>query len=198
MSEEKNIQNEEKRIEKIVTGEVSVKKKSSLVLFANRLGIIPEDVDDVKDYILKEQIVPTAKNLLFDILQTVIFGSSDRRRGGYSRGGGGKTSYERYYYGDRRDDRDRDSKGRQRSINYDEIVFKTRGDAEYTLDALQDLVRRYGSVSIADIYDMAGITNFAYTYNKYGWDSERDIADARISRVSDGFIIKLPKPYPID
>lgn len=184
----------EKKVEKIVTGEAKLKKKSNVVLFANRLGLVPEDIEDVKEYILKEQIVPTIKNLFFDMLQTIIFGNTGYRD---TRRGGSRTSYERYYYSNgnnRKDSRDNKS----RNINYDEIVFDTRGDADYTLDAMRDMIHRYGTVSIADIYDMAGITNFNHTYYRYGWDDERDIANARIVRASDGYIIKLPRPIPIE
>lgn len=192
--DQKNKKQTEKKVEKIVTGEVKLKKKSNLVLFANRLGLVPEDIDDVKEYIIKEQIVPTIKNLFFDMLQTIIFGNTGYRD---NRRGGSRTSYERYFYANgsnRKDSRD----GKPRNINYDEIVFPTRGDADYTLDTMHDLIRRYGTVSIADIYDMAGITNFNHTYYRYGWDDERDIANARVVRSSDGFIIKLPRPIPID
>lgn len=190
----KSRENEEKKIEKIVSGEVKLKKKSNLVLFANRLGLVPEDIEDVKDYILREQIVPTIKNLFFDMLQTLIFGSTDYR--GSRRGGGSRTSYDRYYY-DRGYNNQKDSRGKARSINYDEIVFPTRGDADYVLDNLKDIIHQYGTVSIADIYDMAGITNFSHTLNQYGWDDERDVINARIVRTSDGYIIKLPKPIVI-
>lgn len=48
---------------------------------------------------------------------------------------------------------------------------------------------RYGVVSVADMYDLCGMT-CNYTDNKYGWKS---LARADISRVRDGYMIKLPK-----
>ena len=51
----------------------------------------------------------------------------------------------------------------------------------------------YGVVSVADMYDLCGMT-CNYTDNKYGWKS---LARADISRVRDGYMIKLPKAEPI-
>lgn len=43
------------------------------------------------------------------------------------------------------------------------------------------------------MYDLCGMT-CNYTDNKYGWKS---LARADISRVRDGYMIKLPKAEPI-
>ena len=59
---------------------------------------------------------------------------------------------------------------------------------------MQDVIDSYGVVTVADMYDMAQLTQ-PYTSNKYGW---MNIRNAEVKRVSDGYIIKLPKAMPID
>ena len=191
------VSKEEKKIEQVTVGEVKTKKKSPVVLFANRLGLVPEDIDDVKEYIIKEQVIPTFKNLFFDMLQTIIFGGIDSRGGYGYRRGGSRTSYESYYRdgGSRRDDRRR---GKGINFSYDDIIFDTRADVENVLDAMNEAMYRYRMVSVADFYEFAGITDCPYTYRKYGWDEDMDIEKARIAHVSNGYIIKLPKPRPFD
>lgn len=48
--------------------------------------------------------------------------------------------------------------------------------------------------SVADLYDLANVSNDNYAANKYGWT---DIAGCRAVRVRDGYILKLPKPTPL-
>lgn len=183
-------QNDRKKVQKVITGEVKTKKKSSAALALQHLGVVPDDIEDVKDYIIKEQIVPAAKNLFFDMLQTIIFGGDYKGRSGRR---SSRTSYESYYD----DRRDRGNSKRGRSFNYDELIFDSRGDAEEVLDQMSDMIHRYPTVSVADLYDAAGVT-CPHTYNYYGWDEEDDINRSRVVRTSNGYVIKLPRPRPID
>lgn len=184
--------NDKKKVEKVVTGEVKTKKKSSVALAMQRFGLVPEDIEDVKEYIIREQVIPTVKNLFFDMLQTIIFGGD--YRGGNRRRGGSRTSYESYYEGNNRNY----NKTRGKSnFNYDELLFDSRGDADDVLDQLSDMMHRYHTVSLADLFDASGVT-CPHTYNRYGWDEDEDIARARVVRTSDGWMIKLPRPRPID
>ena len=57
-----------------------------------------------------------------------------------------------------------------------------------------DLIDTYGFVTVADMYDMAGL-QAPYTSNKYGWTN---IRTAETVRGRDGYMLKLPKAMPID
>ena len=59
---------------------------------------------------------------------------------------------------------------------------------------MHELMHHYKVVSVADFYDLCGITG-NYTDNKYGWE---DIRSATISHTRDGYIIKLPRAVPLD
>lgn len=183
---------EEKRIEKVVKGSVKTKKKNDLHKLAD--VFISEDVKNVKSYVLMDVLVPAIKKAISDIIvngiDMVLYGeSSSRRRNG-------RDSYVSYRsYSDPRDDRRPRSDTRAKTrFDFDEIIFESRGEAEAVRMQMEDVIERYGLVTVADMYDMAGLTE-PYTSNKYGWTSVRT---AETVRVRDGYIIKLPKASPID
>ena len=102
-----------------------------------------------------------------------------------------KVSYQKYYDGGKKDYAAPKSRT---SYEYDELLFETRGDAESVLDAMNEIIAQYEVVSVADLYDLANVSNDNYAANKYGWT---DIAGCRADRVRDGYILKLPKPTPL-
>ena len=102
-----------------------------------------------------------------------------------------KVSYQKYYDSGKKDYTAPKSRT---SYEYDELLFETRGDAESVLDAMNEIIAQYEVVSVADLYDLANVSNDNYAANKYGWT---DIAGCRAVRVRDGYILKLPKPMPL-
>jgi hypothetical protein len=84
---------------------------------------------------------------------------------------------------------------RSRSLhNFDEIVLDKRVEAEEVLDRMDAWIDKYDSVSVADFYEMCGVSS-NYTDNKYGWT---DLRGAAIQHVRGGYLIKLPPPEPLD
>ena len=59
---------------------------------------------------------------------------------------------------------------------------------------MEELISMYGLVSVADLYELVGITG-SYTDNKYGW---YDIRSASVVRVRDGYLLKFPKAIPLN
>ena len=80
-------------------------------------------------------------------------------------------------------------------MGYDDILFDSRGDAEAVLDTMNDIIDRYGTVSVADLYDLAQVPNDNFTMNRYGWTN---ISGAYAHRVRDGYILKLPRTKPLN
>lgn len=190
---------EKRKLEKIVKGKVRTKKKSGASKFVQTF--ISEDAHTVKNYILNEIIIPTAKETLADVvknsIEMILWGSSSsgRSRSRNTRSGGSRVSYQRYYDDDRRDrDRERYSVRTRSGYNFDDIIFDTRGEAENVLIAMEQEIDNYGIVSVADLYELVGITG-NYTDNKYGWT---DLRTADVVRCRDGYTLKLPRALPID
>ena len=169
------------------------KKKSEVKKFAD--VFIAEDITSVKDYIVNDVLIPAAKKAISDIITNgidmILYGEAkgrDRRRDG-----GSRVSYTKYYERDR--DRDYDRTRTRRSVyDYDDIILDTRGEAEDVLNRMDDLIDADGMVSVADLYDLVGISG-NYTDNKYGWTNLRN---AEVRRTRDGYLLKLPKALPFD
>lgn len=184
----REIEREEKKVERVVKGQVKSKKKNK---FADTF--ISEDAASVKEYIIFDVLIPAAKNAISDMvttgIQMMLYGEV---RGG-SKSKGSKVSYSKYY--DDRRDRDYDRRSRTRSgYDYDEIILESRAEAEEVLNSMDDLLERYGLVSVADLYDLVGVTG-NYTDNKYGWTNLRH---ASVQRLRDGYLLKLPRAIPLD
>lgn len=184
----REIEREEKKVERVVKGQVKSKKKNK---FADTF--ISEDAASVKEYIIFDVLIPAAKNAISDMvttgIQMMLYGEV---RGG-SKSKGSKVSYSKYY--DDRRERDYDRRSRTRSgYDYDEIILESRAEAEEVLNSMDDLLERYGLVSVADLYDLVGVTG-NYTDNKYGWTNLRH---ASVQRLRDGYLLKLPRAIPLD
>ena len=192
-SKEEQKASSEKKIEKVVQGEVKTKKKSEI----QKLGsvFISEDVNNVKDYILMDVLVPSIKNAIYELvtgsLDMIFFNGQGRLT---KKSQSSTVSYSRYY--DQKRDTDRGYSGTRTATGYDynDIILETRGEAEDVLDRMSELIDTYGQVTVADLYDLVGITG-NYTDNKYGWVN---IRNAEPIRVRNGYLLKLPKAIPVD
>lgn len=188
--EQKQAATEKKKVEKVVSGTAVVKKRSEARKLADIF--ISEDAENVKSYIFMDVLVPAIKKAVSDIvtdgIDMILYGSTGRSKKG---GRADKVSY-RSYYDDKGSERYRSS-GSSR-YNYDDIKIPTRAEAEEVLDRLDEIIEMYDAATVADYYDLCGVTG-QYTDQKYGWTNLRN---AKIERVRDGYIIKLPSARPID
>lgn len=179
----------EKKVEQIAKGKT--KKKSEVKKFADTF--IAEDITSVKDYILMEVLLPAAKKAISDIvtngIDMILYGETRSK----SKSRESRVSYTKYYDRDRDYDRPTRTRGRY-GYDYDDIILDTRKEAEEVLDRMDDLIDNYGMVSVADLYDLVGVSG-NYTDNKYGWTNLRN---ADVQRVRDGYLLKLPKALPFD
>lgn len=146
---------------------------------------------------LKSSYVVETREAIAEIIRTVqtIMDAADVLTGGRRRGGGGwgessvpasRVSYRRYYD----DDRD-DYRGRSRDVyDYEDILFETRDDAEMVLLRMEEVLDRFPNVSVADLFDLAGIT-CNYTDHKYGW-AKGELRGSRVRPVRGGYVLDLP------
>lgn len=189
--EEKKTVEEKKKVEKIVNGAVKSKKKNEIHKLAD--VFIAEDASNVKEYIFMDVLIPALKKAISDVvtngIDMILYGESGRNK---KNSPSSNISYNRYY--DK--NRDRGSYNRTRSTyEYDDIIIDNRGEAEDVLTRMDELMDQYKVVSVADFYDLVGVTG-NYTDNKYGWT---DIRSASVVRVAGGgYMIKLPKALPLN
>jgi hypothetical protein len=180
----------EKKVEKIVNGTVTVKKKNGFEKFAGMFT--PTDMGSIQDYIIQDLLIPKAKDVIIGAVEALL--GVNRSSSGSSKSNASRVSYRKYYEDNQRRD-SRDYQSNHSTFNYDDIIFDSYGEADEVLTSMDEIIATYGIVSVADYYDMADVKH-DYTANKYGWS---DIRSARIVRERNGgYSIKLPKAMAID
>lgn len=190
-----------KRVEKIeLTGKVSVKKRS----FGKRLreSLFPGHAETVGEYLIWDVLIPSSKDVIADMATTfferMLFGEArPGRRPMQQRGMGGNTShvsYNRMSTGQpqqviRQEPRQPAPQAGARELDY--IMFETRIEGEAVLAGMHDTVGRYQACTIADMYDLVGLTG-DYTASDWGWTNLEGVTVERARR--GGYFINLPEP----
>ena len=185
---------EEKRAEKVVVGNVQMKKKSEIQKLAD--SFFAEDIPSLKNYVIKDVLVPAIKDALEDIvtngIRMLLRGETGSRKSSSSTST--KVSYRSYYDSNRDEPRYSSSRVTSSSYDYGDFTFERISDAEEVLNTMFDILERYHRVRVADLYELMGL-DCNYTDNKYGWT---DLRDSEVYRVRGGYKLKLPKASPID
>lgn len=190
-----------KKIESVVLGEVTRRKKPLSKRFADVFG--GGNARSVWAYVMFDVLVPAAKDTFADAVsqgvERMVFGearSSSRRTGHRPGGPGGYVSYNRYspVGGARREEPTTMSRRSRANHDFDEIILATRVEAETVIERLFDLVSRYESATVGDLYELVGVSG-NYTDDKWGWT---DLRGANVARVRNGYLLDLPKPEPLD
>lgn len=195
---------ETKKVERVVEGEVVRRKKP----LGRRMSetFVGGDARNVWGFVAFDILIPAAKDMVADAVsqgfERMLFGETrgTHRRGRSSHSSGYIDYRSRYDPRNRRDEpRDRDSRqslSRRARANFefDEIILSTRVEADEVIERLYDLVEKYETATVADLYDMVGVTS-SYTDDKYGWT---DMQGARVVRAGRGYLLDLPRPEPLD
>jgi hypothetical protein len=194
-SKRKKEAGEDRKVEKVISGTAKTKKKSEIRKFTDIF--VSEDVGNVKNYIFMDVLIPAVKKAISDIvtngIDMLLYGESGRTKKNST---ASKISYRSFY--ERPGDRDRRDTNFSRSRNgldYDNIIFETRGDAQAVLSAMEDAIDEFKFVSIGDLYDLADISTHNHAINNYGWTN---LSTASVQRVRDGYMLKLPRALPLE
>jgi hypothetical protein len=188
-----------KKVERVVSGDVTRKKKSLRKQFSETF--VGGDAKMAVRYVIFDVMLPAAKDMVVEAgsqgIEKLIFGES-RRRGSTPPQAGptGYVSYNRYAMGQSRQPGPQRAMSRQaRSAhNFDEIVLESRSEAEEVIDRLFDLVSRYDTATVADLYELVGLGS-THTDHKWGW---ADLQGAGVSRTRGGYLLDLPEPVPFE
>ena len=164
-----------------------------------RLGdiLINQNEESISDYVINKVIIPSVKNMWADALISIIelvFGTRRPVSGGASR-----TNYTVYS--------NQNNKPAQSSIqeperyavasskqDFKEVIFDERWQAEDIVDKMTSAIMEYGTVSVADYYELVGLP-INFTDYKYGWTN---LANAAIERVGGGYLLKMPPTIKLD
>lgn len=207
-------QGERQPLEQVTTGKVIVKKAGLGKKL--RAAFTGEDGRSVATHVLWDVVIPAAKDLLYDAGQEALGRSLGIDTRGGRRGGGpinynsigstlaSKVNYNRPAF--MTDPRDRQAPQQQAKagppgrnvthggVTIDDIILATRVEADEVIGRMYNLVERYGRVTIADLFDLVGVTG-QYTDENFGWV---DLTGARPHRDGQGYRLNLPRPIQID
>jgi hypothetical protein len=190
---------EERTVKKIVEGKVIRKKASPVKGVASKF--FGGDPLDVLKYMFNSVVVPMAQDMFVSMMNSgterLVYGDTIEDRKGRRNGirFGGNPSYRNYGAYSTRPNR-QEVAGNQRELSararrehdFDEIILESKGEAEEVLANMTADVERYGSISVAALYEMVGITP-TYVDRSWGW---KDMRGSSISVVRSGFLLNLP------
>lgn len=189
----------EKNIAPIISGGAVRRKKSLRKQFSETF--VAGDAKSAVRYVVMDVLLPAAKDMIVEAgsqgIEKLIYGEN-RRRGSTRPQSGptGYVSYNRYSHqmgGHSSPQRAMSRQARARH-NFDEIVLDQRAEAEEVIDRLFELVSIYESATVADLYELVGLSS-THTDHKWGWT---DLMGAGVSRIRGGYLLDLPDPEPLD
>lgn len=188
----------DKNITPVVSDGKAVRRKKSLRKQFSET-FVAGDAKTAVRYVIFEVLLPAAKDMVVEAgsqgIEKLIFGES-RRRGSTPPQAGptGYISYNRMSSGGRNSGPSRAISRQARARhNFDEIVLDGRVEAEEVIDRLFDLVSRYESATVADLYELVGLGS-SHTDHKWGWT---DLHGSGVTRVREGYLLDLPEPEPL-
>ena len=198
---------EPKRLERVTSAEAQRRKRGLGRQF--REAFIGGNARTAAEYMVTEVVVPAIRDTLAEALQSgienLIYGET--RRPHHRRSSVSTRTYEdvgRVNYQSMSSSApprahqssspmlSRRSRTRQ---EFDEIVIQSRQEANEVLDRMYDILSRYGSVAVADLYELTGI-QAAHTDYKWGWT---DLRGAKASKLRQGgYLLDLPEPETLN
>jgi len=155
------------------------------------------------EYMVTEVVVPAVRDTMAEALQTgiekLIYGDTRPRRGPSAPPGGssGYVNYQRISATPTvKPPQPRMLSRRSRTRqDFGEIVIASRVEADEVIERMFDILSRYGSVTVADLYELTGIAS-SHTDYKWGWN---ELRGAKAVRLRDGnFLLDLPEPEMLD
>lgn len=190
---------EEKIVEKVISGNVTEKKKPLAERFKDTF--LGGDAQSVARYIGAEVLLPALRNLIVDAttkgIERMIYGERPMNRQPDYRP---RITYNtpvnrRYSYSP--DPRTRANLPDQPSYptprNQNSLILSSRDDADQVLEQMQNIIDKYDVASVADLRQLVGL-DVQFTDNKWGWLSLRG---ATVSQIREGFLLELPPEEPL-
>jgi len=197
---------EDKKIEPVVTGEVTRRKRP----LGKRLSetFMGGDARGVWYFVAMDVLLPAAREMVADAIsqgvERMIYGETARptgRRPGARRSNGTTvydsapsraTSRDPFQRGE--DPRASVGRPHRRSQDIGDVVLASRVEADEVLDNMYRLLERYKVVTVADLCDLINETG-QFTDDKFGWTS---LHGSRVYRSGGRYVLALPRVEELD
>jgi len=190
---------EDKKIEKVITGEVIQKPPGIAHKF--RTIFFGGDFKTAARYVAADVLLPALRNLIVDMtiggVERAVYGdTTSRRRRMTNYGAISNIQYNNPLMRDPRhtsraqlpDQPPAPYPGDRRTMN--NIILGTRGEAEMVVERLGDILDKYEFVSYGDLMDLLGLPNSPID-QKWGWTYLTNVV---VRQVRNGYMIEFPQP----
>jgi hypothetical protein len=184
--------------EKIISGEIVKRKKSLGKRFAESF-FGDEGVEDAVQGFITEILVSAFKSMVSDTVgqfSNALRDGSDKFLYGTTRRTTAvpRAHYKPYNeYSGVRPAYNQVSERARTVHDFDDLILASRGEAEDVLDRMRELIAQFDVATVADFYDLVGITS-AFTDDRWGWT---DLRSASVRHVRGGYLISMPRTQPI-
>lgn len=186
---------EPKKVPKVISGSATTRRRPLGRRFAETF--LGGDARSVAGNVIFEVFIPAAREMMYDTLaagfERVIFGEARSRSRRRISSDYGHVRYDQMSRSRTRDDRDepRATRRRARSVHdFEDVIIRSRAEAQEVISTMNELIDKYGEVSIADLHQMVDL-DFEPTDEKWGWT---DLRDSNVERVKSGYLLDLPRP----
>lgn len=181
----------------VVSEPAKDKKKSRMQRIKEQF--VTEDKDTMIDYIIFDWFIPNFKEGLISMAVScleMIFPNRNRSRSGYYNRGYSSASYRPYV--EQRDPYYNRPQVVSNGYNFNEVTYKTRGDADAVLYRMKEILTRYPTVSVADYLELSR-RDASFTDNNYGWTGN-SLNDVKIIKDSwsGEWYLDLPRPMELE
>lgn len=193
-----------KKVDRVTSGDAKLRKRSLRKQFTETF--IAGDAKTATRYAMFDVLLPGARDVVFEMVmegfRKLMFGGESSRRGSTTpqSGFGGVVNYNRVGApspimsmlggGGPQRSMSRAARGKH---DFDEVILQDRREAEEVLSQLFEVLSQYGTVTVADLYELVGV-NATHADHRWGWQA---LPGAGVTRVRGGYLLDLPNPQPI-
>lgn len=190
----------EKKVDRVVTGEVIVQKKSIGRKFKDLF--IEADFRSVIGYVIHDVLIPAARNTIVDAstkgIERMMYGESAIRRRNFGPGPRLTTYHTPVNRGlnsaiPARSAPPISVAPRTMRSTREDFILSSREEGELVLERMNDIIDNFDVVSVADLNELVGYPP-SHIDNKWGWS---DLSGVQIRQVREGYLIDLPPVEPI-
>lgn len=180
---------QKKKLEKVTTGKVMVTPQTDIQKIAR--NFLAEDLNTVARKLVMDYLLPMVKNGLYSLatsgLNMMLWGD------GQPHGVNGNQNFAQPRVNYNGCSIPNQNPAPQNARNWQNILFASQWDANEVLSQMRDALATFQQVSVADYYDLCGIS-CDYTDYKYGW---YNLQQAYVKTVPNGYTIVFPRPVPL-
>lgn len=166
-------------------------------------AFIGGSLEDIKNHTIYEVLIPGAKKIILDAFSLLLFGTPSSGNWFVKPNSSlPKVSYNNFWSSEQpKATAVQAATNSNAQFSYADPTFDTKQDAEILRDNVSDWLDRKGCITVAQFYDMAGITGYPYTMNNFGWKGMATMTNAQIqTRTNNGetrYILKMPRISPL-